>query len=434
VFVCELIAFLSTNYVTDVVLDPNTDELIRVNFNISVLDLPCDYVSLDVVDVLGTRKEGITQNINKWSIDNHGSIKNYMGRNDDGNALLALDTHHESGENGEGANIGHQALATNGDQFDTYLAGNKYVFANFYAPWCIWCQRLEPVWEALAEAVEASGKPVHVVKIDCVANHQFCIQHRVQAFPTLRFFTGGESHMAQYQSDRTVDSFMRFIEDQLEKDHYVASIQDPEARARAHQERIHEANSAHQQNTGCNLVGFLMLNRVPGNFHILARSENHNMNPAMANLSHVVHSLYFGNSMTARVSRMVSNLPTYLFSSQSNISPMNGNAYSADSLHKAYHHYLKVVSTHFNKGNYKSKSATMVYQMLKSSQVMNYNVDEVPEARFSFDLSPMAVVISKKTMKLYEFVTHIFALVGGTFTVVGLFSGALGTLFKPKRI
>ena len=125
---------------------------------------------------------------------------------------------------------------------------------------------------------------------------------------------------------------------------------------------------------------------------------------------------------------------TNLFDAENSLSPMNGQVYESDKLHRAYHHYLKVVSTHFARGSYTGSYSAMVYQMLEESQIMHYSEDEVPEARFSFDLSPMAVVIQRKTMKLYQFVTHICALIGGTFTVVGLFSGALGAMFKSKKI
>jgi hypothetical protein len=58
----------------------------------------------------------------------------------------------------------------------------------------------------------------------------------------------------------------------------------------------------------------------------------------------------------------------------------------------------------------------------------------VPEGRFSYDLSPMAVVIKKKGKRWYEFITSICALIGGTFTVVGLLSSFLNVIFKAKKI
>ena len=34
-----------------------------------------------------------------------------------------------------------------------HLAVGCAVLANFYAPWCPWCQRLEPTWEAVQQKV-----------------------------------------------------------------------------------------------------------------------------------------------------------------------------------------------------------------------------------------------------------------------------------------
>jgi predicted glutamine amidotransferase len=50
--------------------------------------------------------------------------------------------------------------------------------------------------------------------------------------------------MSQYQSDRTVVAFEAFVDEQLDKDHYVKSIKDPTKRAIAHNERIVEAKVA----------------------------------------------------------------------------------------------------------------------------------------------------------------------------------------------
>jgi Endoplasmic reticulum vesicle transporter len=51
---------------------------------------------------------------------------------------------------------------------------------------------------------------------------------------------------------------------------------------------------------------------------------------------------------------------------------------------------------------------------------MRYPDFEIPEARFAYEVSPMAVIVSKKRQKWYSFITHILALIGGTFSIVGL--------------
>lgn len=82
----------------------------------------------------------------------------------------------------------------------------------------------------------------------------------------------------------------------------------------------------------------------------------------------------------------------------------------------------------------KNSKNVLVYQLVRSSQVMQYSEDAVPEARFSYDLSPMSVTVSRKSKRFYEFVTSICAVIGGTFTVVGLLSGFLSVIFKAKKI
>ena len=49
---------------------------------------------------------------------------------------------------------------------------------------------------------------------------------------------------------------------------------------------------------GCLVSGFLLVNRVPGNFHIMAYSKNHNLNTAATNLSLTVNHLSFGIPLT----------------------------------------------------------------------------------------------------------------------------------------
>lgn len=62
---------------------------------------------------------------------------------------------------------------------ENWLESHHYTFVNYYAPWCVWCQRLEPVWEAFAERIGNEDLPVSVVKVDCIANMKLCSDQRV---------------------------------------------------------------------------------------------------------------------------------------------------------------------------------------------------------------------------------------------------------------
>ena len=67
----------------------------------------------------------------------------------------------------------------NEDDMPKWLENHHYTFVNYYAPWCVWCQRLEPVWEAFAESIAAEDLPVSIVKVDCSANAKLCTEQRV---------------------------------------------------------------------------------------------------------------------------------------------------------------------------------------------------------------------------------------------------------------
>jgi len=69
---------------------------------------------------------------------------------------------------------------------------------------------------------------------------------------------------------------------------------------------------------------------------------------------------------------------------------------------------------------------------LLQPQVMPYGEEDVPEAKFLYDVSPMAVVVQKKGRHLYDYITSLLAILGGTFTVVSLMDNTLYVLFKAK--
>jgi len=423
-FIAEFTAFLSTTIISNVVIDTNDDALMRINFNITVMDMPCEFATIDVVDILGTRSDNVTKNVHKWHVDESGVRRGFEGRN-----LVQKDLMHDEHHDLVTLHAnGMHAIPMDEASFDNHINHRQYTFANFYAPWCIWCQRLEPVYEALAEAVEAQQLPISIVKIDCVENKDLCMKYKIQAFPTLKLFKKAEVQPPDYRSDRTVDAFIEFLKEKLQLDEELAKM-GPQEQAE-HMRRLKTAD-----HPGCMMTGFLLVNRVPGNFHIEARSKHHNLNPKLANISHIVNHLSFGQVLSSSQLKKLKSIPEEYFSLEST-KPFDGNVYMTKELHQAYHHYIKVVSSHLDLGGkYRGKNAILAYQMVQSSQVMQYEDDEVPEARFSYDLSPMSVSVKRKsTSTWYQFVTSICALIGGTFTVFQLVNSGLGVVFKAKKI
>lgn len=88
-------------------LDSNPDEKVRVNFNITMMDLKCDYAVIDVVSSLGT-DQNVSQNVRKYSLDAVGVRELYAGRNKEQDDIilsdsLVTDTIEELHANGEDA-------------------------------------------------------------------------------------------------------------------------------------------------------------------------------------------------------------------------------------------------------------------------------------------------------------------------------------------
>ncbi|CAN0022408.1 unnamed protein product [Ascophyllum nodosum] len=412
-FLCELRAFLTPEVYSTVAIDSNQDSKLRINFNITMLALPCDYASVDVLDLLGTNKVNMTANIVKWHTDDDGFKREFHGRNKAQENLKYEDHHrdlalaHEDGEH---------AVPLTRANFQDFLDGNQNVIVDFYAPWCTWCQVLAPTWEAFAEEVERElGNSMRVAKVDCVVDRELCASQRIMAFPTIRFFKGGVADGTDYAKDRSVPSLMQYSNAKIGND----------------EKTLRRFNRLKADYAGCQMSGFIMVNRVPGNFHIEARSAFHSIDPTATNVSHVVKSLKFGTQFPTRGRRTQPTVNTEL----EGLSALEDRTYKIDKLHTAPHHYIKVVSTFV--GDPKTKDNTddkLQYQMMVSSQVMPYDEDQVPEAKFSFDLSPMSVHIRQRRRKWYDFLTSVLAIVGGTFTVVGVLDNILFRVVKQKKI
>mmetsp|Transcript_12503 Transcript_12503/g.26925 ORF Transcript_12503/g.26925 Transcript_12503/m.26925 type:complete len:532 (+) Transcript_12503:128-1723(+) len=490
-FFLETKAFFAVSLKTNLALDGNTDSQIRVNFNITMMDLKCEFATIDVVSVLGTQ-QNVTQHVQKFPIDQDGVRQRYQSRNlkqHDVQLFDALieDTIEELHADGE------DAVSLDATTLEVALKENTYVFVDFFANWCSHCRDLMPTWETLAEVMfevaenkveeqldrhpnkehEYSDEeyqaavvvelPVLIGKVDCVDHHDLCLSQGIRAYPTLKFFVDGEAK-GDYRGHRTVVELAHFIE-QMEKEHKGkgedSDVKSSEAKDVAADRTIqndeHAAYAgalsagrhkiqhawADADHPGCQLSGFLLVDRAPGNFHIQAQSKNHDLAAHMTNVSHIINHLSFGKPFSKYfIKEGLKNTPPGFLESTR---PFDGNVYATRNEHEAHHHYLKVITTEFDaekmarkkydksKGFYRPPEPNRAYQILQSSQLSLYRTDIVPEAKFTYDLSPIAVSYVKKYRAWYDYFTSVMAIVGGTFTVVGMMESGIHSVSSKKR-
>lgn len=89
------------------------------------------------------------------------------------------------------------------------LDKSKDVLVEFYAPWCGHCKQLAPIWDQLGEKYKDHAKIV-IAKIDSTANELEDI--KVHGFPTIKFFPAGSDKVVEYNGERTLDGFVKFLE------------------------------------------------------------------------------------------------------------------------------------------------------------------------------------------------------------------------------
>lgn len=383
------------------------------------MDLRCDFAVVDVVSALGT-DQNVTTHITKWEVDAEGVRQRFKGRNrQQSDILMKDDLVTESIE--ELHQDGVDAVALNPDTMGFALQENDYVFIDFYASWCSHCRDLAPTWEALAEVMTAAtqkyyddykheyseedyqhalkvDRPVVIAKVDCVDHHDLCREQAIRAYPTLRLFVDGKKYdKGDYRGHRTLIDFtdwLTHVEEEHKKDveadeKWVHIARDKakerlnllDDEERAVDDRVQRQRERYRrqwkddEHPGCQLAGHLWLDRVPGNFHIQARSLHHDLVPHMTNVSHEIHHLSIGEPLVAKLIESGSAfLPSDV---KSKLTPMDGNVYINRDLHEAYHHYLKVITTNVAGLGVRGEDMK-AYQILQNSQRAFYRQDVVP--------------------------------------------------------
>lgn len=100
-----------------------------------------------------------------------------------------------------------------GKNFDEIVGGDSDVLLEFYAPWCGHCKALEPKYNELATELK-DVKNLVIAKCDATANEIDGIN--IQGFPTIKFFPKGSKEGKEFEGDREVESFKKYLSEHSE--------------------------------------------------------------------------------------------------------------------------------------------------------------------------------------------------------------------------
>lgn len=93
-------------------------------------------------------------------------------------------------------------------QFQQAMAGDKPVLVDFWAPWCVYCRRIAPVMEKVAQQY-ADTLVVAQVNVDDAP--QLAAADRIEVIPTLILYRNGQAlgSIVAPESKAKIDQFIQ---------------------------------------------------------------------------------------------------------------------------------------------------------------------------------------------------------------------------------
>lgn len=101
------------------------------------------------------------------------------------------------------------AINLNNDLFHKYVnEGNKPVLIDYWAPWCVYCRRIAPTFEKIAEQY---GDSLVIGKINIDEEQQLAMKEQIEVIPTLVLYQNGQAlgSIVAPESKAAIETFIK---------------------------------------------------------------------------------------------------------------------------------------------------------------------------------------------------------------------------------
>ena len=105
------------------------------------------------------------------------------------------------------------AINMNKAQFEQFMLEEKPVLVDYWAPWCVYCRRIAPAYEKIAEEY---GDQLVIGKVNIDEESQLAEAEKIEVIPTLVLYRGGKAVDSIVAPDSKA-AIERFIQNAMER-------------------------------------------------------------------------------------------------------------------------------------------------------------------------------------------------------------------------
>ena len=101
----------------------------------------------------------------------------------------------------------------NSEQFNLRVKGDAPVLVEFMAPWCVYCRRIAP---ALQKVAEQYGDSLFIGQVDIDEEPALAQQEQIEVVPTFVLYRGGQA-LGSMTAPNSKAEIEAFLEEHLRK-------------------------------------------------------------------------------------------------------------------------------------------------------------------------------------------------------------------------